>query len=124
MENIVENLYTPGDNDKPDNYAKKTKATSANSLLKQVYFGDNEQFYETAEARTSLFINTATKEGASEMYGNDIPDDFKDPHNETRAKTQYAFVRVDTYFYSSEHEQYQLPNGLDSNILISLDKFE
>ena len=124
VENIVENLYTPGDNDKPDNYAKKTKATSANSLLKQVYFGDNEQFYETAEARTSLFINTATKEGAFEMYGNNIPDDLKDPHNETRAKTQYAFVRVDTYFYSSEHEQYQLPNGLDSNILISLDKFE
>ena len=123
VKNIKEDIYTPKDGDKIDDYAGETKASNA-SLLKQVYFADNEQFYETAETRTSLFINTAMEEGAKAMYGNSIPDDIKDPNKENRAKTQYAFVRVDTYFYPSEHEQYQLPNGLDSNILISIDKFE
>ena len=123
VKNIKEDIYTPKDGDKIDDYAGETKASNA-SLLKQVYFADNEQFYETAETRTSLFINTAMEEGAKAMYGNSIPDDIKDPNKENRAKTQYAFVRVDTYFYPSEHEQYQIPNGLDSNILISIDKFE
>ena len=119
----IENKYIPQNDDKPDDYADKTKAGSPNTLLKQVYFGDNEAFYETADARTSLFINTAKEKGAQARYGNDIPDDLKDPHNNNRAKAQYAFIRVDTYFYTTDQEQYQLPNGFDNKILISIDKF-
>ena len=94
-----------------DETADQTKATSANTLLKQIYFADNEKFYETAAARTSLFINTATEAGARAMFGDNIPEEYKDPHHTNRAKVQYAFIRVDTYFYNSIHEQYQLPGG-------------
>ena len=69
----------------PDDYAG-FDSTNANSLLKQIYFADNEKFYETAKARTSLFINSATEEGAKALYGNNIPEDLKDPYNEKRTK--------------------------------------
>ena len=124
LNTIVENLYNPTGNEKPDDYAGTNKATNANSLLKQIYFGDNEKFYETATARTSLFINTATEKGAKTLYGDEIPTELKDPYNDKRTKTQYAFIRVDTYFYNSEYGQYQIPDGFNHKVLISLDHFD
>ena len=121
--NTVKHLFIPKGKINPDDYAGKDKVTNANYLLKQIYFADNEKFYETATARTSLFINTATELGAQANYGNNIPDDLKDPYNTNRTKVQYAFIRVDTYFYNSIHEQYQLPDGFNNSILISIDKF-
>ena len=70
-----------------------------------------------------LFINTATDKGAAAAYNGNIPADLKDPNHEGRTKVQYGFIRVDTFFYNSEHEMYQLPNGIDETILISIDKF-
>ena len=123
LEEKVTGLYKPEGNATIDEYADKTKA-SANSLLKQVYYADNEMFYETAAPRVSLFINPITEEAAKALYGDDpIPDDKKDPHNDKRCKVHYAFIRLDTYFYPSDHGQYQLPNGLNHTILISLDHF-
>ena len=119
----VENLFVPKGKMEPDDYAG-LDSTNSNSLLKQIYFADNEKFYETAKARTSLFINSATEEGAKALYGNNIPEDLKDPYNENRAKVQYAFIRVDTYFYNSIHDQYQLPDGFNNSILISIDEFD
>ena len=119
----ITNLYTPKGKVTVDDYAGQDKATNPNSLLKQIYFGDNEKFYETATARTSLFINTAIEEGAKAMYNGSIDNDLIDPYNNKRSKVQYAFIRVDTYFYNSIHEQYQLPDGFDNTILISIDKF-
>ena len=113
----------PAEKIKLDETADQTKAQSANTLLKQIYFADNEKFYETAAARTSLFINTATEAGAKAMFGDTIPEEYKDPYHPNRAKVQYAFIRVDTYFYNSIHEQYQLPDGFNNSILISIDKF-
>ena len=37
---------------------------------------------------------------------------------------QCAFIRVDTYFYTSIFDQYQLPNGFNGDVLISIDKFD
>ena len=123
--NNISQLYTPTVDDKLDEYVDSRKASNVNNLLKQVYFGDNEYFYETAAARTSLFINTATKEGADAAYeGTGIPEDLKDPNHPDRTKVQYCFIRVDTFFYNSEHEMYQLPNGFDEKILISIDAFD
>ncbi|MBO5530612.1 MAG: hypothetical protein J5970_04365, partial [Bacilli bacterium] len=118
------NLYTPEGNIVMDDSAGKDKATNPNSLLKQIYFGDNEKFYETATARTSLFINTATEEGAKAMYNDNIDNNLIDPYNNKRTKTQYAFIRVDTYFYNSIYGQYQIPDGFNDSILISIDKFD
>ena len=123
LNDTVENLFVPKGKMKPDEYAG-FDSTNANSLLKQIYFADNEKFYETAKARTSLFINSATEEGAKALYGDNIPEDLKDPYNDKRTKVQYAFIRVDTYFYNSIHDQYQLPNGFDNSILISIDEFD
>ena len=99
---------------------------NANSLLKQIYFGDNEKFYETATSRTSLFVDTATEAGARALFGErdeEIPDDLKDPYHPNRTKKQFSFIRVDTYFYPSCHGLYQYPNGLDDSILLSIDRY-
>ena len=101
-----------------------SKGISPYTLLRQLYFVDAERFYETAHSRQSLFVNTATEEGAKAYYGNDvIPENERDGDNEKIAKVQCAFIRVDTYFYTSIFNQYQLPSGIDGNVLISIDKF-
>ena len=123
----VLNLYTitEADNDrKIDDYAGSNKGISPTTLLKQLYFGDNERFYETAAPRVSLFVDTAQEEGAKALFGNEIPEEFKDPHNTNKAKQQYCFIRLDTYFYNSLFDQYQLPDGLNDSIIFSIDKFD
>ena len=108
-----------------DEKAGPEKGVLPNTLLHQVYFGNNKQFYETAAPRKSLFINTATNEGAKAYYGTDsIPDDEKDIQDPTKARVHLAFIRLDTYFYKSSHNQYQLPNGFNEQVLISIDKYE
>ena len=125
VQSDITQIYVPQNGDIIDDYADSTKASNINNLLKQVFFGDNEYFYETAAARTSLFINTATEKGASAAYeGRSIPENLKDPNHPERTKVQYGFIRVDTFFYNSDHEMYQLPNGFDEKILISIDKFD
>ena len=121
----VKNLFNLTNDSKngTDDYAG-IYSKNPNLLLKQIYFADSEKFYETATGRSSLFINTATEEGAKALYGNDIPEDVKDPYHPNRAKVQYGFARVDTYFYNSIHGQYQYPNGLSDKVLISIDKFD
>ena len=122
---LIKNIY----NFTEGNITLDEKAGSdknANSLLKQIYFGDNEKFYETATSRTSLFIDTATDEGASALYGErneQIPADLVDPHNPTRTKTHYCFIRLDTFFYPSSHGLYQYPTGVDEKVLISIDRY-
>ena len=108
-----------------DEKAGATRGISPNTLLRQLYFTDAEKFYETAAPRLSLFINTATEKGAKAYYGEDpIPDDEKDLDNANVARVHLAFIRVDTYFYTSIFDQYQLPSGFDKDVLISIDKFE
>ena len=108
-----------------DEKAGALKGISPHTLLREMHFNDSEKFYETAAPRKSLFINTATVEGAKAYYGDDpIPDDEKDADNPNITKVHLAFIRVDTYFYTSIFNQYQLPSGFDGDILISIDKFE
>ena len=127
--NNVPNLYQPtATNEKKqiDDYAGTNKGISENTLLRQIYFGDNERFYETAAPRISLFVDTSKEEGAKALYDNEIPEELKDPDPDraNRAKAQYCFIRVDTYFYNSLFDQYQLPDGLSDDIIFSIDKFD
>ena len=127
--NNVPNLYQPtATNEKKqiDDYAGTNKGISENTLLRQIYFGDNERFYETAAPRISLFVDTSKEEGAKTLYDNEIPEELKDPDPDraNRAKAQYCFIRVDTYFYNSLFDQYQLPDGLSDDIIFSIDKFD
>ena len=110
-----------------DEKAGATRGISKNTLLRQLYFVDAEKFYETAAPRLSLFINPATEVGAEAYYGgnfDEIPEDDRNPDDPHRAKVHLAFIRVDTFFYSSIFNQYQIPKGLDSSVLISLDRFD
>ena len=108
-----------------DEGAGALKGISPLTLLRQLYFVDSEKFYETAAPRKSLFVNRATEVGAKAYYGNDeIPDNEKDADNPNIARVQKAFIRVDTYFYTSIFDQYQIPSGFDGDVLISIDKFE
>ena len=124
---VYPNKYTLPD-DQPvtlDEGAGALKGISPNTLLRQLYFVDSEKFYETAAPRKSLFINRATVVGSKAYYGNDaIPTNEKDLDNPAIARVQKAFIRVDTYFYTSIFNQYQLPSGFDGDVLISIDKFE
>ena len=107
-----------------DEKAGTDKGITPNTLLKQIYFVDSESFYETATARTSLFINTATEIGAQTYYGEDtIPPDEVDIENPNITRVHLGFIRLDTYFYNSIFSQYQYPTGLNNTILISLDHY-
>ena len=108
-----------------DEGAGALKGISPFTLLRQLYFVDSEKFYETAAPRKSLFVNRATEVGAKAYYGTDqIPEGERDIANNKTARVQKAFIRVDTYFYTSIFNQYQLPSGFDGDVLISIDKFE
>ena len=125
----IENKFVLPNNDNIvlDEKAGATRGISKNTLLRQLYFVDAEKFYETAAPRLSLFINPATEVGAEAYYGgnfDEIPEDDRNPDDSHRAKVHLAFIRVDTFFYSSIFNQYQIPKGLDSSVLISLDRFD
>ena len=126
--NYVNKFVLPNnDNIVLDEKAGATRGISKNTLLRQLYFVDAEKFYETAAPRLSLFINPATEVGAEAYYGgnfDEIPEDDRNPDDPHRAKVHLAFIRVDTFFYSSIFNQYQIPKGLDSSVLISLDRFD
>ena len=125
--------YTPpNDQMTYDEKAGPEKGVSPNTLLYQVYFGNNAQFYETAAPRKSLFIDTSTEFGAKAYYDGknedpdtpDIPVKEQDIENPKKARVHLGFIRLDTYFYKSTYNQYQLPNGFSEKVLISIDKFE
>ena len=124
--NDITNKFDPQSSVTLDENAGTAKGISQNTLLKQVYFGDSEKFYETAAPRKTVFIDTTTEKGAEAYYGNtnNIPEDEKDKGNPNIARAHLGFVRIDTFFYSSKFNQYQLPKGFNEKILISLDKYD
>ena len=116
---------TKNENITLDEQQGPSKGISPYTLLRQLYFVDAERFYETAAPRQTLFINPATEIGALEYFkGGDIPLEEQDIEDPTKGRVHLAFIRVDTFFYTSIFNQYQLPKGLDGTVLLSIDKFE
>ena len=116
---------TKNENITLDEQQGPSKGISPYTLLRQLYFVDAERFYETAAPRQTLFINPATEIGAREYFkGGDIPLEEQDIEDPTKGRVHLAFIRVDTFFYTSIFNQYQLPKGLDGTVLLSIDKFE
>ena len=116
---------TKNENITLDEQQGPSKGISPYTLLRQLYFVDAERFYETAAPRQTLFINPATEIGAREYFkGGDIPVEEQDIEDPTKGRVHLAFIRVDTFFYTSIFNQYQLPKGLDGTVLLSIDKFE
>ena len=123
--NYPNKLIKPSEDGKLDENYGADKGITSNTILRQIYFGDSEKFYETSAPRKTLFVNTATETGASLYYGSDeIPLSERDKENEHKARSNLLFIRLDTYFYTSNFNQYQIPSGFDGSILISVDKFD
>ena len=98
---VITNKYEPKEGEKItlDESAGAEKGISPNTLLRQIYFGDSEKFYETAAPRKSLFIDPTTTAGATAYYGGNIAEDEKDKENENVGRARLGFIRVDTFFY-------------------------
>ena len=67
-------------------------------LLKEIYYKGADMFYEVADFRRFVFINTSTTDGAKAYYDDNTPEDEKESADNTRAKKNVPFRRVDFYF--------------------------
>ena len=115
------NKYNPSDTS-IDVDDSQTTLTNSQTILKEMYFGDADLFYESAQQRKLLFVDTSTTEGANTQYGSSIPDDIKDPDDETKAKVMLGFARCDIYFL--DNINYQLPTGTNGSLLFSVDQYD
>ena len=91
-------------------------------LLKEMFFKDGDLFYEVAKQRRLVFIDTSKEKGAKAYYNNEIPDEKKDPADNSRTKFHTVFSRVDLYFKYDKN--YQIPDNIGDSIAISVDKYD
>ena len=91
-------------------------------LLKEMYFNEGDLFYEVANQRRLVFIDTSKTNGAKTYYKNNIPEEKRDPADPTRAKINPVFSRVDLYF--KYNKNYQIPENIDDNMAFTIDKYE
>ena len=96
--------------------------TNNQMLLKQTCYKDADIFYEVADFRRFAFVDTSSIDGAKAYYKNNIPDEDKDPANNSRAKIEVPFSRVDIHF--EDIPNYQLPENVTNDIVFSIDKYE
>ena len=91
-------------------------------VIKQVNYRKSDRFYKLASQRLMVFIDDSTPEGAKALYGSSdkIPEEWKDPIYNDRAKKEFLFLRNDIYFY--ENENYCNPPGVTEKIVFSIDK--
>ena len=91
-------------------------------VIKQVNYRKSDRFYKLASQRLMVFIDDSTPEGAKTLYGDSskIPEEWKDPIYNDRAKKEFLFLRNDIYFY--ENENYCNPPGVTEKIVFSIDK--
>ena len=91
-------------------------------LLKEMYFNEGDLFYEVANQRRLVFIDTSKTNGAKTYYKNNIPEEKRDPADPTRAKINPVFSRVDLYF--KYNKNYQIPENIDDNMAFTIDKYD
>ena len=95
--------------------------TNSQLLLKQVCFQDADIFYEVADFRRLPFIDTSKSKGAQTYYNNNIPSEEQDPEDNSRAKIEVPFSRVDFYFMKDPN--YQTPDNINDDMIITIDKY-
>ena len=96
--------------------------TNNQLLLKEVCFNDADIFYEIADFRRLVFIDTSKTDGAKTFYHDNIPEEEQDPADPSRAKINPVFSRVDFYF--ENNEMYQIPRNINDSMVFSTDKYE
>ena len=94
---------------------------STSENIRQVNYRKSERFYKLASQRLLVFVDDTSPEGAKTLYGDNIPNEWKDPVLGDRAKKQFLFLRNDIYFY--DNENYVNPPNVSEKIIFSIDKY-
>ena len=69
-----------------------------------------------------VYVDDTTPEGAKTLYGDSINEEIKDPILTNVAKIEYAFARIDIFFY--DNINYHNPPEVDKNTFITIDKLK
>ena len=67
-----------------------------------------------------VYVDDTSPEGAKTLYGNNIPEEWKDPVLKDRAKKDFVFTRNDIFFY--DNENFCNPSGINERITFSVDQ--
>ena len=120
--NEVKDLFEVTGNLNTNINEETTLKTNNQMLLKEICYKDADIFYEIADFRRFVFIDTSNPDGAKTYYNNDILEDEKDPADNTRAKINIPFSRVDFYFETDPN--YQIPTNITNDMIFTTDKYE
>ena len=120
-EDEVKNLFHVSGKVNDDINEEKTVKTNSQMLLKEICYEDADIFYELADFRRLIFLDTSSKEGAQAFYNNNIPEEDQDPADTSRAKIQIPFARVDFYFETDPN--YQIPTNITNDMIFTTDKY-
>ena len=118
----VQNLYEVDGMLKVDVEDGSTPNINNQLLLKEMCYKDSDVFYEVADTRKLVFIDTSYTKGAQAYYNNNIPEEEQDPADPTRAKINVVFTRVDLYF--KDDPNYQKPKNIADDMVFTTDKYE
>ena len=91
-------------------------------IIRQINYKNSDRFYKIAYQRLTLFVDDTTPEGAKTLYGDNIPIEILDPVFKDRAKIDLIFIRQDLYYYDDQN--FINPEGVNENIIFSVDKLE
>ena len=118
----VKDLFEVDENIDLDIEENSLLKTNNQMLLKQLCYKDADIFYEVADFRRFVFIDTSEPNGAKTFYNNNIPEEERDPADPSRAKINVVFSRADFYFKNDPN--HQLPKNVNDSIVFSCDKYE
>ena len=119
--NIVKNLFEADGNLKVDVEESSLLKTNNQMLLQEICYQDADIFYELADFRRLVFIDTSETNGAKTYYNNNIPEEDQDPADPTRAKIGVPFSRVDFHFTIDPN--YQTPKNITDDMIFTTDKY-
>ena len=95
---------------------------STRESIRQINYKKSDMFFKLAFQRLIAFVDDTTPEGAKTLYGDNIPEEIKDPVLKDRTKIELIFLRQDLYFYNEKN--YIYPEGINDKIIFSVDKLE
>ena len=93
---------------------------STSEILRQINYRQTDRLYKLASQRLMVYVDDTSPEGAKTLYGNNIPEEWKDPVLNDRAKKEFVFTRNDIFFY--DNENFCNPSGINERITFSIDQ--
>ena len=66
--------------------------SSTSEILRQINYRKSDRLYKLASQRLMVYVDDTSPEGAKTLYGNNIPEEWKDPVLNDRAKKDFIFT--------------------------------